>query len=70
MTPARSGLTREQEIWGMALWVETHHGSGGAAHIAEQIERLIMAGEPDGVALWRAVAQHYRALAGPAGGAQ
>ncbi len=47
-------MTNEQELWGVALWVEKHHGPNGQAFIAAQLERL--AGDPQGLAMWRRVA--------------
>jgi len=56
--------TSEREIWGMALWVEKHHGADGPQFIASQIDRL--ANEPDGQALWRKVDTRFAELkAGP-----
>jgi hypothetical protein len=52
-------MTRDQELWAMALWVEKHHGEQGAAFIAAQIERLVLHGEEGGVALWREVEDRY-----------
>ena len=53
--PRRLDLTRDQEIWGMALWVERTHGENGWMHIAMEQDRCLAAGEIDGVALWREV---------------
>jgi hypothetical protein len=53
--PRRLDLTRDQEIWGMALWVERTHGNKGWLHIAMEQDRLLAEGELDGVALWREV---------------
>jgi hypothetical protein len=33
-------LTRDKELWAMALWVEKHHGEDGAAFIAQRIKQL------------------------------
>ena len=54
------GMTRDQEIWGMALWVERHHGPDGQAFIAAQIDRL--AGDPQGQAIWRRVGAKLNGL--------
>jgi len=29
-------ITREKELWGMALWVEKHHGENGWLFITQQ----------------------------------
>ena len=55
-------LNRDQELWGMALWVEKHHGDGGRDFIAAKIEELILANEPDGVKLWEEVARRIEQL--------
>ena len=41
-------LTRDQELWGMALWVDKHHGDAGGEFIASKIDQLYQAGEQDG----------------------
>ncbi len=56
-------LTREQELWGMALWVEKAHGSRGPSFIAEKIDLLARSGEEDGARLWREVARRFDSLA-------
>ena len=33
-------LTRDQELWAAALWVERNHGDSGLDHIAREVERL------------------------------
>ncbi|MCL6252299.1 hypothetical protein M3P36_14755 [Altererythrobacter sp. KTW20L] len=58
----RLKLTREQEIWGMALQVERLHGANGWLHIASEQDRLLKLGEFDGVALWREVGQCFEKL--------
>jgi hypothetical protein len=55
-------MTRDQELWGVALWVETTHGAAGPAHIAGQITRLAKDGDEQGIAMWRAVADRYDQL--------
>ena len=55
-------LTRDKEIWGMALWVEKHHEEGGHEFIQERIEALEAAGQTGGVKLWKQVAQRYAEL--------
>lgn len=55
-------VTREQELWGIALWVEKHHGENGWFYIAQQQDRLLAEAEFDGVAMWRAVSERFEAL--------
>lgn len=55
-------LTRDQELWGMALWVEKHHGENGWFHIAQQQDRLLAQGDFDGMKLWRAVGERFERL--------
>lgn len=55
-------LSRDQELWGIALWVEKTHGEAGWFHIAQQQDRLLAAGDDDGVALWRQVSERYEQL--------
>ena len=55
-------LTRDQELWGMALWVEKHHGHAGGEFIAAKIDQLSRDGEVDGVKLWQEVAHRLDQL--------
>lgn len=55
-------LTREQELWGMALWVEKHHGDVGDEFISSKIDHLRAVGEKDGAKLWQDVALRYQQL--------
>lgn len=55
-------MTRDQELWGMALWVEKHHGKNGWFYIAQQQDRLLAEGEFGGVATWRQVGQRFEQL--------
>lgn len=48
-------LTRDQELWGVALWVEKHHGDLSWFHIAQQKDRLLADGDFDGIAMWNEV---------------
>lgn len=49
-------MSREQEIWGMALWVEKHHQADGHDFIAKRIASLESVGDSEGARLWRQVA--------------
>jgi len=42
--------------------VEKHHGANGPRYIAEQVGRLALEGDMDGVAVWREVATRYDKL--------
>lgn len=55
-------VTREQEIWALALWVEQHHEADGHGFIADRIASLEGEGEQEGGALWRAVDRRYAQL--------
>ena len=55
-------LSREQELWAMALWVERQHGENGWLHIAQEQDRLLASGDFEGVKLWRAVGQRFESL--------
>ena len=55
-------MTRDEELWGVALWVERMHGSEGPAHIEAQIARLASCGELAGVKMWRSVGQRFDQL--------
>ena len=60
-------LSREQELWAIALWVERARGEAGWLHIAQEQDRLLQAGDLDGVNLWRAVGERYERLRAAAG---
>jgi len=55
-------LTRDQELWAAALWVERNHGDNGLDHIAREVERLAAEGDEAGVATWESIAERYRQL--------
>lgn len=55
-------LTREQELWGVALWLEKTHGAEAPDHIAREVTRLAAEGDEEGIAMWRAVAERYDQL--------
>ena len=55
-------MTRDQELWGVALWVEKAHGAAGPTHISQQITRLARNGDEQGIAMWQAVAERYNQL--------
>lgn len=55
-------MSRDKELWGMALWVEKHHGEDGRVFLGEQVGRLKRTGDQFGAATWNAVAARYEAL--------
>lgn len=57
-------ITRDQELWGIALWVEKNHGQNGWFHIAQQQDRLLALGDFNGVSMWRQVGRYYEQLLG------
>lgn len=58
-------MTRDQELWGVALWVDKTHGERGAEHIATQMARLAQIGDKQGIVMWEAVAERYEKLRTP-----
>jgi hypothetical protein len=61
-------MSRDQEVWGVALWVERTYGADGWLHIAQQQDQLLATGDLDGVAMWRAIGERFEQLAEPAEG--
>lgn len=55
-------MTRDKELWALALGVEKHHGADGPRFIAERVGELALAGEAGGVDLWRGVAARFDRL--------
>ncbi|QFT76005.1 hypothetical protein [Erythrobacter sp. THAF29] len=55
-------MTREKELWALAVWVERHHGDNGDEFIENRIAALEAEGETDGADLWRIVADRYHKL--------
>lgn len=55
-------ITRDQELWAIALWVEREHSADGWFYIAQQQDRLLAAGDSVGVAMWRKVGEHFELL--------
>ncbi|MAM39660.1 MAG: hypothetical protein CL949_14415 [Erythrobacter sp.] len=52
-------ITREQEIWAMALWVDREHGEDAEEFIAERVLHFEENGETGGKDLWIQVARRY-----------
>lgn len=55
-------LTRDQELWGVALGVTKTQSDAGWLFIAQQQDRLLAEGDLDGVAMWREVSRRYDEL--------
>jgi len=55
-------VTREHEIWALALSVERKHGENAARYIAQRVAAFEQSGPPDAVALWRQVQRRYKQL--------
>ena len=55
-------VTREQEIWALALSVERKHGENAARYIAQRVVAFEQSGPPEAVALWRQVQRRYKQL--------
>ena len=55
-------VTRAQEIWALALWVERTHGVGWAALVAERIAHFEAEGASPAVELWKQVARRFEEL--------
>ncbi len=55
-------ISRDQELWAIALWVEKNHGDDGWFHIAQQQDRLLELWDLDGVAMWRSVSKRFEQL--------
>ncbi len=56
-------VTRDQELWALALSIERKHGAYGPRVIAETIGRYALEGEEGAVDLWKQVAERYERLA-------
>ena len=52
-------ITREQEIWAMALWVDREHGEDAERFIAARVLHFQEKGEQGGKDLWMQVARRY-----------
>jgi hypothetical protein len=55
-------MTRDRELWALALWVEKHHRADGPRFIAERVGEAALAGDQLGIDLWRAVAERGERL--------
>ena len=55
-------MSKERELWAVALWVEKNHGDQGDLYIARRLDRLHTKGDADGVAMWWKVLERFEAL--------
>ena len=55
-------MERQHEVWAEALWVEQHKGDDGHGFMTEQVARLALAHDLDGVARWKRIAAAYDEL--------
>ncbi|MDE1467933.1 DUF6961 family protein [Aurantiacibacter sp. D1-12] len=55
-------MTRDQELWGVALWVEKNHGGDGHEFIAGRVSTLKARGDESGAAYWETVEERFSAL--------
>jgi len=52
-------VSREQELWAMALWVDREHGDQGERFIAERVLFFDAQSDAGGKQLWMDVARRY-----------
>ena len=55
-------VTREQEIWALALSVARKHGENAALYIVQRVAAFEQSGPPEAVSLWRQVQRRYEQL--------
>lgn len=55
-------VTRDKELWAIALIVEQKKGSDGPLYIAEMIGEAALEGDQVGIDLWNAVAVRFSKL--------
>jgi hypothetical protein len=60
---AENTLTAERHVWACALAVQNLYGTRAALHVAERIGALALAGDREGIAMWKAIAARLDALA-------
>lgn len=52
-------VTREQEVWALALWVDREHGDDGEQFITERVLHFDAQGDMGGRQLWMNVARRF-----------
>ena len=59
-------VTREQELWSMALWVDREYGEEGERFIAERVLHFDAESDEGGKTLWMRVAHRFVEWKAPA----
>lgn len=49
-------MSPEEHVWACALAIERQHGARAAVVVAERIGALALAGDREGIAMWKAIA--------------
>ena len=55
-------MLTDWELWACAAEVQRQHGERAPLAVAERIGALVLAGDSDGVAVWRGIASRLQAL--------
>lgn len=55
-------VTRERELWALALWIDRDQGDEGERFIAERVLHFDAEGDEGGKQLWMNVARRYAGL--------
>lgn len=55
-------MTRDKELWAIALIIDEQKGADGPLYIAEKIGEAALEGDHIGIDLWRAVAERFDKL--------
>jgi len=48
-------MSPQQHVWACALAIERQHGNRAAVVVAERIGALALAGDREGIAMWKAI---------------
>jgi hypothetical protein len=49
-------MSPQEHVWACALAIERQHGTRAAVVVAERIGALALAGDREGIAMWKAIA--------------
>lgn len=49
-------MSPQEHIWACALAIERQHGAQSAVVVAERIGALALAGDQEGIAMWKVIA--------------
>lgn len=49
-------MSPQEHVWACALAIERQHGPRAAVVVAERIGALALAGDREGIAMWKAIA--------------